>query len=476
MIYFSRCLLVFCSLSILFSFSTAGQSSREDLSGLTLLFRNATVIDGSGRPPLLNTDVRVREGRIVAIGRRLEVPARTEVINAEGKFIVPGLIDTHVHLDAPMAFQLSLQEKEEIIRHTPRAFLYNGVTTVLNLSAPRSGSQTSSAEPDWIWNQRDFQRGGRLTAPRIFATGSAFLPEGGFGTGRHSQGLSSAEEARRQALRSAKKGADGFTLVLEKGLGGSDDYTPLPDDMLEVIVAVATSKDIPLFVHAMNSDEYHRSLSLSPRAIVHGLEDRIPEHDTILQRLASKKVAVIPTLSLFHSFLFSDAGPQLDDPVLQRSVPAFLLEKMRRQDFMEAERELFRKVARIPVYEWVEQALPVFRENVKKMHQAGVRLAVGSDGGGPVGYNFQGFNTPWELELLVESGLTPLEAIVAATRNGAEVIGIADRVGTIEKGKWADLLILRKDPLKDIRNIRSIERVVLNGRVYDRREFSYRSR
>lgn len=73
----------------------------------------------------------------------------------------------------------------------------------------------------------------------------------------------------------------------------------------------------------------------------------------------------------------------------------------------------------------------------------------------------------------MESGLTPLEAIVAATRFGAEVIGIADQVGTIEKGKWADLLILSKDPLEDIRNIRSIEQVVLNGRVYDRSEFSY---
>lgn len=369
----SRCLLILFSLGILFSPQTVGQTSREDPGELTLLIRNATVIDGSGGPPLLNTDVRVREGRIVAIGRNLAVPAGTKVINAEGKFIVPGLIDTHVHLDAPMAFQLSLREKEEIIRHTPRAFLYNGVTTVLNLSAPRSGSRTGSAEPDWIWNQRESQRAGRFTAPRIFATGSAFLPEGGFGTGRHSQGLSDPEMARRQALEYARKGADGFTLVLEKGLGGSDNYTPLPDEMLKVIVAVATSKDIPLFVHAMNSDEYHRAVSLSPRAIVHGLEDRIHEHDLIFHGLASRKVTVIPTLSLFHSFLFSNAGSELDDPILQGSVPAFLLEKMRRQDFIEAERALFRKVARIPVYEWVEQTLPVFRENVKLMHQAGGR-------------------------------------------------------------------------------------------------------
>ena len=109
------------------------------------------------------------------------------------------------------------------------------------------------------------------------------------------------------------------------------------------------------------------------------------------------------------------------------------------------------------------------------MHPAGVQLATGTDAGGPVGFNFQGYNTPWELKIFVEAGLTPLEAIVAATRNGAEVIGVADQLGTIEQGKLADLLILSANPLENIENIRQIEWVMQGGIMHPRTHFAYKA-
>ena len=125
------------------------------------------------------------------------------------------------------------------------------------------------------------------------------------------------------------------------------------------------------------------------------------------------------------------------------------------------------------VYPWASRALPMFKANTARLFKAGVRLAVGTDAGGPVGYNFQGYNTPRELELLVESGLTPLDALVAATRNGAALIGVNAELGTIESGKRADLLLLAADPLADIGNIRRIEAVVLKGVAYPRERFAY---
>ena len=107
------------------------------------------------------------------------------------------------------------------------------------------------------------------------------------------------------------------------------------------------------------------------------------------------------------------------------------------------------------------------------MHSNGVKIAVGTDAGGTVGFNFQGYNTPWEVKILTECGLTPMEALVAATRNGAEVIGIADQLGTVEPGKLADLLILSANPLENIENIRQIELIILNGQVHSRNEFAY---
>ncbi len=363
-----------------------------------------------------------------------------------------------------MVFQVTPEERQRILEHTPRAFLYNGVTTVLNLSS----------DADWIWARRAEQREGRLIAPRIFATGRSFTPEGGWG-GRHGGALKTVEEARARAREFAVRGADGLKLIIEDGLGGSKTYVVMPQKMREALAEEARRAGIPLYVHAINLDEYRMALPLRPRAIVHGLEEELPDGDRLFHDLAERGIFVVPTLSLFESFVRFDDHPEgLDDPVLRDSVPAFLLERMKRPEFIREEKERFRQVARLDVYPWVRRALPLFIANTRKMRQAGVKIAVGTDAGGPVGYNFQGYNTPRELELLVESGLTPMGALVAATRTGAEVLGAQDRLGTVEAGKLADLLILEANPLEDIRNIRSIDKVILGGAVHERRTLSYR--
>ena len=146
---------------------------------------------------------------------------------------------------------------------------------------------------------------------------------------------------------------------------------------------------------------------------------------------------------------------------------------MRDPDYRAEETRRFQEVARMPVYQWVEEKLPIFRENILKAHQAGVLLATGTDAGGPVGYNFQGYNTPWEVKLLTQAGLSPMEALVAATRNGARVLGIEDQLGTVEEDKLADFLLLDANPLEDIENIRRIHMIIHKGRVYPRKYFAY---
>src|SRR5439155_25422620 len=158
--------------------------------------------------PAANTDVLIENGRIAAVGRSLKAPAHATVLDAAGKFIIPGLIDVHVHLDAPMVFQLSPEEKAEIVAHNAQAFLYNGVTTVLNVSSM----------PEWIWQQRADQRAGKILAPRIYATGKAFTPEGGWGS-RHGGALATAEAARAQVQDFAAHHADGLKVMVEGGLG-----------------------------------------------------------------------------------------------------------------------------------------------------------------------------------------------------------------------------------------------------------------
>lgn len=427
------------------------------------LIRSTTVIDGTGAPPRENVDVLIIDGRISAIDRELEFPSDAETIDGTGKFVIPGLIDTHVHLNAAMVFQLTPAEKETVLNHIPKAFLYNGVTTILNAGSPL----------DWIMEKRAAQREGLLIAPRIYATGDSFKPEGGWGS-RHGGGLTSATDAQKMATEHAAAGVDGFKVIIDDGLGSRGTHVEIPDDMLQAIVEVARANDLPLYVHAINLHEYHRAADIGARAILHGMEDPLPAGDTLIEKLLAKEVVVVPTLSLFEAFLRPDprAGTGLEDPVLEGSVPAFLLEDMRRSEFMAEERKQFTTATRMDAHGWAREVISVFRENVTAMHKAGVRIAVGTDAGGPVGYNFQGYNTPWEVKLLVECGLTPMEALVAATRNGAEVIGIADEVGTLEPGKRADLLILSGNPLEDVENIRQIEWVVQNGEVHRREAFA----
>ena len=424
-----------------------------------IIIRNVNLIDGNGRGIQPAVDIDIRAGMVAEIGKTLPWNSATEVIDGHGRYVVPGLIDTHVHLDTAVLAQLSETERDDVIRHNPFAFLYNGVTTVLNVSS----------EDEWIWKLREAQRAGEVIAPRIYAMGSMFSPEGGWG---YAAGLPDAYSAAVKANRYVLKNTDGFKIVLEDGLGRSGKFVEMPDDMLNAIVAAGRQHDVPVYIHAINIEEYERAAAVEPRAIVHGLEDPIPESNDLLVRLKQENIIVVPTLSLFKSFVTHDGS--LDSDILRNSVPGFMLDYVKDEDYMERERSLLNSYTKIDSYEWVEKKLPVFMKNTTLMHQAGIKLAAGTDAGGTVGYNFQGYNTPWELKLLVECGLTPMEALVAGTVNGAEVIGAERVLGTIEPGKFADMLILGSNPLDDIGNIRDIDLIIQDGKVYERDFFAYK--
>jgi imidazolonepropionase-like amidohydrolase len=444
----------------------AGNATAQVSSEYKVLIRNITLIDGTGDAPQAGVDLLLSGDKIVAVGKAIKQPASALVIDGSGKYVMPGLIDTHVHFQFPVVFQINEEEKQSIRSHTPSAFLYNGVTTVLNVS--------SNAE--WIWAIRKNQRAGYLVGPRVYALGHAFSPEGGWGS-RHGGTLTDPASARNKVLEYIAADTDGLKIIIEDGLGeGSGLYNEMSEDMLQAIVDVARQKNVPMFIHAIGLPEYHRAAKARPRAIIHGLEDELPEDDSLIDELVANKIAVVPTLSLFKSFLGADphAGKELDHPVLQASVPTFLLKRMRRADFMKMERERFTKVARMKVYDWARKSNPVFCDNLRKMHKAGVKIGVGTDAGGTVGFNYQGYNTPWEVKNLVECGLSPMAALVAATRNGAEIIGVDDQLGTIEVGKQADLLILSSNPLDNIENIRQIEWIIQGGTVHPRSDFAYK--
>ena len=430
-----------------------------------VLVRGVSLIDGTGAGLQNNVDIRIQEGQIVEIGAELAAFENSEVIDGSGKYVIPGLIDTHVHLDAPVVFQLTPDEKTQIIEHTPASFLYNGVTTVLNVSS----------EVDWIFEQRQAEREDKLISPRIYAMGRSLTPEGGWG-GRHGGALVDAEDAVARAQDYINRGTDGFKVIIEDGLGASGTYVRMSEEMMMAISRIAKENNVPIYTHAINLDEFHSAVKMSSRAIIHGLEDPVPTDDSIFQDMVDNNIAMVPTQSLWEAFLRHDeAAADLDDPILRASVPHFLLDYMQDPVYRAEETKRFLAVANMPVYKWAEKKIPIFMENILKAHKAGVLLATGTDAGGPVGFNFQGYNLPWEVKLFVQAGLSPMDALVAATHNGAMVMGVEDQLGTVEVGKLADLLLLTANPLEDIENIRKIETIIYKGKVYPRSEFAYQA-
>ncbi len=443
----------------------SGCSGDRTGSGSELVITDVTLIDGTGSDPQAGVDIRIADGRIVEIGPDLSAAPDAETIDGSGKYVIPGLIDAHVHMDAPIVFQLTPEEKAQVIENNPRAFLYNGVTTVLNVSS----------DVDWIFEQRQAEREGGLLSPRLYVMGRSFTPEGGWGS-RHGGALADADAAVARAQDYISRGTDGFKVIIEDGLGASGTYKRMSEDMMMAISKIARENDVPIYTHAINLDEFHSAVAMSSTAIVHGLEDPIPPDDTILQDMVENNVMFVPTHSLWEAFLRHDeAAADLNDPILRGSVPHFLLDYMQDPDYRAEETRRFLAVANMPVYQWAEDKIPIFSENILKAHQAGVIVATGTDAGGPVGFNFQGYNLPWEVKLFVQAGMTPMDALVAATRNGAKVIGVEDQLGTVEAGKLADLLVLTANPLEDIDNIRQIETIIYKGKAYPRHEFAYQA-
>ena len=152
-------------------------------------------------------------------------------------------------------------------------------------------------------------------------------------------------------------------------------------------------------------------------------------------------------------FAFAPPDPLLSDPFVTRAVPANVQALMKTPAYQQRMRS-------DPQFKNYPRYLKNAQQNLKRMADAGVKYAFGSDTGPPV--RFDGFGEHWELALMVEAGLTPAQVITAATRSGAEFLGAKD-LGTIERGKWADLIVLAANPLDDIRNTRRIDAVYVAG-------------
>jgi imidazolonepropionase-like amidohydrolase len=445
------------------SFSRSADAQQADL-----VITGATVIDGTGAPPRAGTMIVMSGGRITTVARdgEAETPPGAAVIDATGKYVIPGLVDLHAHAPSQLA-----------------QYLFYGVTSVLLIGA-------TGASTDAVRDLRARRAAGTLRAPSIYGTGghltlqgthpiytifptsvqkaadsiaAATPPENPADLSPLGIGLSFVRtpEAARKAVRErAAGGMDAIKITVESGPAPFGNHHPLmPVEMIREIVNEATRHNLPVFAHITSVDELEIAVQGGVSTLAHAVgEDPEPgpEHVRMLQE---RDVSMTPTLALFYALhRYEDDPALLDDPFLRAGVPEEAIQRARRSP-----------LARMQgLSDFMRGRMAAAVRHVGEAHQVGVAIALGTDAGNS--FNFPGFSAHVEMELLAAAGLTPMEVIVAATRTGAELLNRADDFGTIERGKRADLLILGASPLDDIRNTRSLEVVISEGRVVNREE------
>jgi hypothetical protein len=419
-------------------------------SAQSILFEHATVIEATGAPALADVSVAIADGRITSIAKNIQPPPGARVIDATGKFLIPGLWDMHVHLD-PQGNSLA-------------ALVANGITGIREMYSgiPIATLAAWRARPE---NPR-IVAAGFLDGPLMLLSGPA--PPDAYAVG-------TADQARRAVDVLAADGAD-FLKV----------YNSLPRDAYFAIAQESKRLGIPFAGHVPEAVSPAEASDAGQRSQEH-LINILLACSTRETELRAQRIATMsdPAISgadrmlelgfpdpqgLFDTYDDAKAAALFKTFVKNATwqVPTLVLLQGFLADKARARRMAYMQDLSPEQFDaWMNRIgmlLERYKKLVGDMHRAGVEFLAGTDSGpntpAPVGASLHD-----ELELLVESGFTPMEALQAATRNPARYLGKLPEMGTIEPSKLADLVLLDANPLDDIRNTRKINLVVLRGRV-----------
>jgi imidazolonepropionase-like amidohydrolase len=415
----------------------------------SLAITNVTLIDGTGRPPVPNATVLIESGRIARIdlaGRAgAAPPAGTQVIDGRGKFLMPGLIDVHVHVrgGGGRASEQPITDAQE--RTAVRAlhtFLYAGVTTIFD-----AGNQGS-----FIFALREKARTGAIVSPRIFATGGTVTSPGGHGGPFYVEAWPQDRAVLDRHLAGkpdlVKIGQD------EHGWGTRPLITQLPEALLEQIIRYYHSKGVRSTIHISNERNAIDAIYAGVDTLAHPVI-QAPISAAFINLMKVRRVPMASTLTIGESYSRLAEHPEfLDQPLYRDTMDAAEITRMKTVESPRLREDRWAQ--------WMKVMTPVAQENVRRLNEAGKDIiALGTD-------RSSGADVHRELELIVAGGVSPADAIVIATRNAARLLGRLDEIGTIEAGKLADLVLLDADPTADINHAKRISLVIKNGVVVDR--------
>jgi imidazolonepropionase-like amidohydrolase len=400
----------------------------------TTAFVGARVIDGRGGVIERGTIV-VRDGKIVAVGPMASttVPSGAERIDVAGRTIMPGLINAHGHLTSAVGMRNDPNggSRENQIRQL-RAYAMYGVTTVFSL-----GDESEAAI-----QLRNEQAKGTLHGARLFLSGPVI-------------GGSNAADARAATDKVAAMKPDVLKIRIDDNLGSAKK---MPDEAWRATIARAKELKLPIATHIFYLADAKAALLAGADVIAHSVRD-VPVDAEFVRELKARNACYTPTLMReVSTFVYGSTPEWARDPFFLKGAGAAAADEL-----SDAARQA--QVQSSGAYKQglrYKEALEVAKRNLKTLSDAGVRIAMGTDTG-PAG-RWQGFFEHLELEMMVGSGLTPMQTLVAATGAAADCHGKGGQFGSLQPGASADLLVLAANPLDDIRNTRQMQSIWIAGR------------
>jgi imidazolonepropionase-like amidohydrolase len=439
----------------------------------TTAYIGATLIDGTGNAPIPASVVIVRDGHIVCAGTSAacQVPAGTNTIDVAGRWMTPGVVDAHVHYS-----QTGWADGRPDAYDARERFPYDGTITWLRdpsrfyrswLCSGVTATFDVGGYP-WTWNLRAAAEKSP-TAPHVSAAGPLLS------TRDHWLNMPAERQFIHIPSDSAVETGARYLIVNHTDaikvwylVGANAQDTAAWAHRIRIAGRIAADADIPLIVHATNLWGATRALEAGARLLVHGVADQ--PVDQIFLDLAKRNGTVYtPTLVVNDGYRqlrardFDADRYEMTCVDPETRAKAFLTDSL-------PDRPDAALLQRAELNAQRQNAIDA--DNVRRVHAAGIPVAAGTDAGNPL--TLHGPSIYLEMEALQRAGLSTMEVIVAATRNGALAMNRLDDFGTIEAGKVADLLILEADPLTDIRNMRRLSTVVRAGVAHAKRDLEYR--
>lgn len=420
-----------------------------------LLITDTTVIDGTGAPLQPHLDVLIENGKIAALrphAANARAPRGTIRRDGAGKFLLPGLIDVHIHLVGG-AFRRNRDldsrqpyDEQAAIRAL-QGYLYAGFTTVYD----------AGNDGPFIFHMRKMQREGRFASPRLLASGFYLTAPNGRGArpteARIGTPIRPWPEGAADVDAQIAAGPDIQKITYEaQGIGPNPLIPALPKDVMRQAIEMLHGRGIKTTVHVSHEQAARDAIEAGIDSLAHTPTAGVITPDFVTL-VAARQIPIATTMSVFDEIVSIGAGADfVTSPMYMALIePDELSDRAKSRDRYNA----------LGWPNWFAALTPYLKRNVKMLHDGGAVLALGTD------KSFAPFAIR-EMQLLADAGLPPLAIIKAATSNAARFLDRDEEFGAVAVGKSADLVLLTADPTADIMNIQAIEAVIQAGRIVDR--------